>query len=47
MKKFTKRTYESEKQFNKASKKLEKKGFKVSSSTVNNGKYIVEYQTRS
>lgn len=47
MKKFTKRTYESEKQFNKASKKLEKKGFKVLNNTISNGKYVVEYQTRS
>ncbi|KZL92547.1 hypothetical protein [Clostridium magnum] len=46
MKKFTERTYESEKQFNKASKKLGKKGFKVLKTTIDDGKYVVEYQTR-
>lgn len=47
MKKFTERTYESEKQFKKSARKLEKKGFKVLKTTVDNGKYVVEYQTRA
>lgn len=46
MKKLTERTYESEKQFNKASKKLGKKGFKVLNTTIEDGRYVVEYQTR-
>ncbi|NMM65024.1 hypothetical protein HBE96_20750 [Clostridium sp. P21] len=47
MKKFTKRTYESEKKFKKALKKLAKKGFKVLNTIVDNGKYVVDYQTRT
>ncbi|MCT8975604.1 hypothetical protein N4T77_03220 [Clostridium sp. CX1] len=46
MKKITERTYRSEKQFNKAYKKLAKKGFKVLRNFEEDGKYIVEYQTR-
>lgn len=46
MKKLTERTYNSEKQFNKVSKKLAKKGFKVLKATEEDGRYIVEYQTR-
>jgi hypothetical protein len=46
MKKFTERTYESEKQFNKVSRKLAKKGFKVLKTTIEDGQYLVEYQTK-
>lgn len=47
MKKLTERSYENEKQFKKASKKLAKKGFKVLNVTEKYGKYLVEYQTRA
>jgi hypothetical protein len=46
MKKLTQRTYKDEKQFTKASRKLGKKGFKVLNVSEENGKLIVEYQTR-
>lgn len=46
MKKITERTYRDEKQFIKASRKLAKQGFKVLNVSQENGKYIVEYQTR-
>lgn len=47
VRRFTERTYESEKQFNKASKKLSKIGFKVLKTSVVSGKYVVEYQTKA
>lgn len=46
MKKFTERTYRDKKQFTKASQKLAKTGFKVLNVTEENGKFLVEYQTR-
>lgn len=46
MKKLTERTYVSKNQFKKASKKLAKKGFKVLNSTEEDGKFVVQYQTR-
>lgn len=46
MRKSTERTYGDRKQFNKASRKLAKKGFKVLNVSEEDGKYLVEYQTR-
>lgn len=46
MKKLTERTYRDKKQFDTASKKLAKKGFKVLNVSEVDGKYVVEYQTR-
>ena len=46
MKKFTERTYRDRKQFTKASQKLGKNGFKVLNVSEENGRFVVEYQTR-
>ncbi|AGK97575.1 hypothetical protein [Clostridium pasteurianum] len=46
MKKFTTRTYRSKEQFIKASKKLEKKGYKVLNVSEVDRKHVVEYQTK-